>query len=148
MMRKAQGHAGMRYEQNLIIFQTPLCWAGVTASEQGICKVIVPKKDKKAVEKELRAETGDTTPSSNSKIIDKAVKLLQKYFSGERVAFDLPLDMRYYTKFQQAVWRAAAEIPYGETRSYAWIAKQIKNPKAVRAVGQALGANPLPIIIP
>jgi O-6-methylguanine DNA methyltransferase len=81
-------------------------------------------------------------------MLKKAVKLLQDYFSGGRVAFDLPLDLRYYTPFQQAVWRAAAEIPYGETRSYAWIAKRIRNPRAVRAVGQALGANPIPIIIP
>ncbi len=56
--------------------------------------------------------------------------------------------MRYYTQFQKAVWRATAGIPYGETRSYAWVAKRIGNPRAVRAVGQALGANPVPIIIP
>jgi methylated-DNA-[protein]-cysteine S-methyltransferase len=64
------------------------------------------------------------------------------------VSFDLPLDLRYYTPFQRAVWRAAATIPYGETRSYAWIAKKIGKPKAARAVGQALGANPVPILIP
>jgi O6-methylguanine-DNA--protein-cysteine methyltransferase len=81
-------------------------------------------------------------------MLEKAAKLLQQYFSGERVLFDLPLDMRYHTAFRQAVWKAAAEIPFGVTRSYAWIAKRIKNPKAVRAVGQALGANPVPIIIP
>jgi O6-methylguanine-DNA--protein-cysteine methyltransferase len=78
----------------------------------------------------------------------KSEDLLQRYFSGERVAFELPLDIRYYTPFQQAVWRAAAKIPYGETRSYAWIARLIKKPKAARAVGQAMGANPFPVIIP
>ncbi len=56
--------------------------------------------------------------------------------------------MRYHTRFQKAVWRATAGISYGETRSYAWVAKKIGNPRAVRAVGQALGANPVPIIIP
>jgi O-6-methylguanine DNA methyltransferase len=56
--------------------------------------------------------------------------------------------MRYYTAFQQAVWKAASGIPYGETRSYAWVAKRIRKPRAARAVGQALGANPVPIIIP
>ena len=83
-----------------------------------------------------------------SRILTRSVKLLQKFFSGERAAFDVSLDLRYYTAFQRAVWRAAAEIPYGETRSYGWIAKRINNPRAVRAVGQALGANPVPIIIP
>lgn len=52
------------------------------------------------------------------------------------------------TPFQIKVWRAIQTIPYGETRSYLWIAKKIGNPKAVRAVGQACGANPLPLLIP
>jgi O-6-methylguanine DNA methyltransferase len=91
------------------------------------------------------SEQGELTLPS---VLGKAVKLLRKYFSGERVSFDLALDLRYYTAFQQAVWKASAEIPRGETRSYAWIAKKIKKPRAVRAVGQALGANPVPVIIP
>jgi len=86
--------------------------------------------------------------SSPGKILQTAEKSLKNYFAGRRVSFDVPLDLRYHTPFQQAVWRAAAEIPYGQTRSYAWIARKIKNPRAVRAVGQALGANPIPIIIP
>ena len=85
---------------------------------------------------------------SSERDIKTTVKLLQQYFSGRRVSFDLPLDLRYYTPFQRAVWKAAATIPYGETRSYAWIAKKIGKPKAARAVGQALGANPVPILIP
>ena len=81
-------------------------------------------------------------------MLERAAKQLKSYFSGKRVLFDLPLDLRYYTRFQQAVWKAAADIPYGETRSYAWIAKRIRNPRASRAVGQALGANPMPVILP
>jgi O-6-methylguanine DNA methyltransferase len=135
------------------IFKTPLGWAGVAASEQGVSRIVLPKKDKRAVEQELRSSEfivrgSEMSGPSDSRILAKAVDLLAKYFSGESVSFDLPLDLRYYTPFQQAVWRAAAEIPPGETRSYAWIAKRIKNPLAVRAVGQALGANPIPIIIP
>ncbi len=52
------------------------------------------------------------------------------------------------TPFQRKVWRAIQKIPYGETRSYQWIAKKIGRPKAVRAVGQACGKNPLPLLIP
>lgn len=52
------------------------------------------------------------------------------------------------TSFQQKVWRAIAEIPRGETRSYAWLAQRIGQPKAVRAVANACGANPIPVIIP
>ena len=122
-------------------------------SGQGVCAIVLPKKDKKAVERVLsRSESGvrcsERNSSGSAAVLGRTVKLLQQYFSGERVSFDLPLDMRYYTAFQQAVWNATAEIPFGETRSYGWVAKKIKNPKAVRAVGQALGANPIPILIP
>ena len=78
----------------------------------------------------------------------EAVDLLQAYFSGQPVSFDLPLDLRYYTPFQQRVWNTCAAIPHGETRSYQWIAEKIKKPRAARAVGQAMGANPVPIMVP
>lgn len=130
------------------VFRTPLGWAGVAASDKGLCRIVLPRKDKKDVERELQSEIGTISPCRDRKIVDRSVKLLRKYFSGGRVSFDLPLDIRYYTAFQQAVWKAAAEIPFGGTRSYGWIAKRIKNPKAVRAVGRAMGANPIPIIIP
>lgn len=72
---------------------------------------------------------------------------LQQYFAGERTSFDLPLDFSG-TSFQNAVWGALLKIPYGETTTYARIANFIGKPKAVRAVGAANGANPLPIIVP
>lgn len=58
------------------------------------------------------------------------------------------IDFSSGTPFQQKVWRAIQKIPYGERRSYQWIARQIRNPKAVRAVGQACKANPFPILVP
>ena len=58
------------------------------------------------------------------------------------------MDLSNYTPFQRSVWKALQKIPVGETRSYQWVAKKIGKPKAVRAVGQAVGANPIPIIIP
>ena len=128
------------------IFKTPLGWAGVAVSEQGISRIVLPKRGEKAVARELEGE--EMRSGADSAVLKKAVRLLQKYFSGESVSFDLPLDLRYHTPFQQAVWKAAAQIPSGETRSYAWIAKRIRNPRSVRAVGQALGANPVPILIP
>jgi len=138
---------------NTAVFRTPLGWVGVAVTEQGISRIVLPKKDKKAVEQELHSSafgvrSSEVCNASNPVILKKAVKLLQQYFSGESVSFDVPLDLRYYTPFQQAVWNAAKAVPSGETRSYLWVAKRIRNPKAARAVGQALGANPVPIIIP
>lgn len=72
---------------------------------------------------------------------------LQQYFNGERYEFDLPLAPEG-TPFQLDVWHALEKIPYGETVSYLDVAKKIGKPAAVRAVGAANGANPLPIVIP
>ena len=72
---------------------------------------------------------------------------LTDYFAGKRRRFELPLAARG-TPFQQSVWAALADIPYGELRSYRDIANSIGNPAAVRAVGSANGRNPLPIVVP
>jgi methylated-DNA-[protein]-cysteine S-methyltransferase len=70
-----------------------------------------------------------------------------EYFEGRRKAFTIPLDING-TPFHREVWRALLTIPYGKTKSYGQIAQQIGKPRAPRAVGQACGANPIPIIIP
>jgi O-6-methylguanine DNA methyltransferase len=77
----------------------------------------------------------------------QAVQELQRYFAGEKIAFSCPLDLRG-TPFQVGVWQALRDIPYGETRSYAEIARATGRPAAVRAVGAANGANPIAIIVP
>ena len=80
-------------------------------------------------------------------LIKEAHQQLSEYLKGERKSFDLPLRMRG-TDFQQRVWNALLDIPYGETRSYKQIAEAIGNPKAVRAVGMANNRNPLLIVVP
>ncbi|WP_434062138.1 methylated-DNA--[protein]-cysteine S-methyltransferase [Clostridium caldaquaticum] len=77
----------------------------------------------------------------------EVIKQLDEYFSGKRKYFHLKLSIEG-TEFRKKVWEALIDIPYGEVVSYSSIAKTIGNPKAVRAVGQANRANPLPIIIP
>ena len=80
-------------------------------------------------------------------LIQEAYRQLTEYLIGVRKCFDLPLNPRG-TEFQQQVWKALCDIPYGETRSYKQIAEAIGNPKAVRAVGMANNRNPLLIVIP
>ena len=82
----------------------------------------------------------------SSKLSDAKAQLTD-YFEGSRKTFDLPLDLRG-TEFQKSVWNSLLSIPFGETRSYLEIAKDIGNEKAVRAVGGACGANHVPIIVP
>lgn len=80
-------------------------------------------------------------------VLSACAAQLTEYFAGERQAFSLPLSAGG-TIFQNEVWSALANIPYGELRSYSDIAIAIGRPKAVRAVGAANGRNPLPIIVP
>lgn len=80
-------------------------------------------------------------------LLAEAKVQLEQYFAGQRHCFDLPLSFGG-TAFQHAIWAALLDIPYGETRSYGQIAAAIGRPKAVRAVGQAIGRNPIGIIIP
>lgn len=83
----------------------------------------------------------------DSPIIKETINQLTEYFEGKRKEFHLPLAPKG-TPFQQKVWKALQEIPYGETRSYQDIAVAVGNPKGCRAVGMANNQNPIPIIIP
>jgi methylated-DNA-[protein]-cysteine S-methyltransferase len=90
----------------------------------------------------------DTHPRANENKISKlAAKQLSEYIAQQRDSFDLPLQPDG-TDFQQEVWKALIEIPYGKTASYLDIANAIGNKKACRAVGAANGKNPIPIVIP
>jgi len=80
-------------------------------------------------------------------LFDGVIEQLSEYFAGERKTFSLTL-IPEGTEFQRAVWSELQNIPYGETLSYKDLAERIGKPKAVRAVGAANGANPIPIIIP
>jgi len=83
----------------------------------------------------------------DTRFFKEAMAQLKAYFKGERRQFDLPLAPQG-TDFQLAVWRILRTIPYGEVASYQWVAGQVGNSRAVRAVGGANGKNPLPIVVP
>jgi methylated-DNA-[protein]-cysteine S-methyltransferase len=81
-------------------------------------------------------------------ILKQAGEQLSEYFAGQRRHFDLPLDLSCGTAFQQTVWQALLAIPQGEVISYGEVSRRIGNPQAVRAVGGAVGRNPVSIIVP
>ena len=99
---------------------------------------------------EVRQLLGDSVSYAtwSPHLFKDLMERLKVYFSGHRTTFRDKLDFPRATHFQREVWEITRLIPYGETRSYAWVAERIKKPRAVRAVGQALGKNPLPIIVP
>jgi len=97
---------------------------------------------------EFAGQYGATDAVENSDtVLAACAGQLTEYFAGQRRHFELPL-APWGTPFQQSVWAALADIPYGELRSYRDIARTIGNPAAVRAVGAANGRNPLPIVVP
>ncbi len=85
--------------------------------------------------------------SKTSTLLKDACRQLDEYFEGRRQKFDLALKPQG-TDFQRFAWESLLRIPYGETRSYLQQAESIRNPKAIRAIGQANSRNPIPIIIP
>lgn len=91
--------------------------------------------------------TNQILKEDNDDYVSNCKKQLQEYFNGVRKDFSLQYELTG-TDFQKQVWNALQTIPYGETRSYLEIAQQIGRPKSVRAVGQAVGSNPLAIVLP
>ena len=82
------------------------------------------------------------------RIIAQARKELEEYFAGERAFFTVPVDLSQVPAFERAALEIATAIPYGEVRSYKWIAERLGKPDAARAVGSAMAGNPVPIIVP
>jgi len=119
----------------------------VAATRSGLLQIWLPSEPgRDGILKEF-AELSPATPFPNE-LTDRAAVLLERYFSGERVSFDLEIDGTRFTTFQRIVYAAVRKIPYGEVRTYAEIAAGIGVLHGARGVGAAMAANPLPIVIP
>ena len=121
---------------------SPLGELTLVSSDAGICGVYF-------VDQRYFNGTGNWSAAQGHALLDRAAQQLDEYFAGSRSAFDVPLDLQIGgTAFQQAVWRELLTIRYGSTSSYAQHAERIARPRAVRAVGAAIGKNPVSIIVP
>jgi len=125
---------------------TALGWLGLGLSPAGLRAVTLPRRDRDAALAEVLA-LGAREEARPDELGDLPERL-SRYARGEPVAFPDALDFSAATPFQRAVWLATREIPYGQTRSYGWLAARAGRPRAARAVGQAMAANPWPIIVP
>lgn len=117
-----------------------------------IGRLLMLSQDNKLTNLDLEAEQIAPNPKwilkENLPLFIQVVEALNRYFNGEKEDFSsIPLAPQG-TVFQQKIWQRLCQIPYGETSSYGELATQINNPKAVRAVGGAVGSNPISIIIP
>jgi len=115
---------------------------GLVGSEKGLAAVVLPRPEMR------RFLTENYGGSEDPAFFADLAGRLQRYALGEVVTFDdVPLAVKG-TPFQEAVWRATRDIPWGETRTYGQIARTVGRPRAARAVGAAQAANPVPIIVP
>ena len=130
----------------LVTFKTSIGWLGILYSPRGIKKIMLSQKAKSDILRQA-GEPYDLVEQNHH--LEGLIKRLENYLNGDVVTFSDNLDIAGATKFQQKVWNVTRSIPYGETRSYAWVSEKLGyNKRATRAVGQALGRNPVPIIIP
>ena len=127
-------------------FNSPLGRTGVAATPYGICRVVLSIKKESEFIKTLK--TIYHSPKKQRCQLTEIEKEFHLYFSGKLKKFTFKVDLRQGTSFQQRVWEQLKAIPFGETRSYQWLATEICQPKACRAVGNANGKNPTPLIIP
>jgi O-6-methylguanine DNA methyltransferase len=130
--------------------RTPIGVLRVTASERGVTNIdrVATKSNRVARQSSQRgrqsAQRG--TPAAQRQA-DRAVRELREYFAGKRTRFTVPVQLEG-TPFQERAWATMRKIPFGRTMSYAEQATEMRAPRAVRAVGSANGANPVPIIVP
>ena len=130
----------MSYAYKLI--GSPVGELKLVASDKGLTAILWE------CDRELdRVRLGAMTEQPDHPVLIEAARQIGEYFAGTLTRFDLPLDFRG-TDFQKSVWAALLTIPFGETRSYAEIARQVGRPTAFRAVGAANGKNPISIVAP
>ncbi len=125
--------------ENIIFINTKIGKIGIKEDETGITAVFF--------EKELGQVDTAACMDQETPVLKKAASEIMEYLDGKRKVFTVPLSLKG-TAFQLEDWKALLTIPYGETRSYQYIAEQIGKPKACRAVGHANNRNPISIIVP
>jgi len=123
------------------VMGSPVGRLTLVANDEGLAAVLWENDRPGRVKLNIEAE------DAGHPVLIEAERQIQEYFAGRRTAFALPLDVAG-TPFQRAVWNALLTIPFGQTRTYGEIARQIGSPAAVRAVGAANGRNPVSIVAP
>ncbi len=130
----------------LSVLETSLGSIGVAFNDRGIVSLQLPRPTNAHAWRDLQAAFPDGVRRND--VPEAISRELRDYSVGRCKEFDVPVDLSAMRPFQRTVLTAIAKIPYGQTRSYGWVARAIGKPGASRAVGQALHTNPIPIIIP
>jgi O-6-methylguanine DNA methyltransferase len=134
-------------QKDYYVFETEMGWVGIAGADGKISELALPRPTRAEAVSAISAGTGDQAVESLHDFSGQAEQIAA-YFAGQDTDLTCDLELSDHTDFQRRVWAKAREIPYGEMRSYGWIADQIGCSAGPRAVGQAMGANPVPIIVP
>ena len=129
------------------ILDTPVGSLLIAATPVGVVRIAFATQGHDAVLEDLARRVSPRVLRAPSRL-DPATRQLDEYFSGRRHGFDLPLDLQLAHGFRRLVLGRLADLDYGSTASYAAVAAALGNPKAVRAVGTACAANPVPVVVP
>ena len=132
---------------NYTFIDSPIGLIGVASSSKGLVRLKVGLEDPNAFLEFVETQFPGNWTERTSAFKDLKAQL-KLYFKGKLVKFNFKVDPRIGTPFQKKVWAGLRKVPFGQTRSYAWLAKTIGNPKACRAVGNANGKNPISILTP
>ena len=147
----------MKADKSLVydVFHVSLGWCAAARGGKGVCAFVLPVHSEQIAEEEILASTAQLiqpgAPASRRapSALRRLAAAAARYFDGEAVRFDeFPVDLSSGTPFQRRIWSVIGRIPYGQVRTYRWIGMEIGRPAAVRAIGQAVGANPVPLLIP
>ncbi len=141
-MKKIQASTQFFYDH----FDSPLGSLWIVAGKAGL-SYLLRTQNEDAFIHEIEIRSG-IPPVKNPNHLSRWHTALSRYFSGEKIQFDGPISFLEGSPFQQKVWSALLQIPYGEIRSYQWLGNQLGIKRAGRAIGNACGKNPIPIILP
>ncbi len=133
--------------RRIMIFKSRWGWMGVAETAAGIAAIALAKRSRRMIASDLRRGAEGCEETSSPRLRTARTQLTE-YLAGTRTSFHLPLDLSEGTSFQRRVWKALQELPYGQLRSYRDVAARVGGRQYARAVGNAVGANPLPIVIP
>ena len=128
------------------VFKTSFGWCGLIKGKKGLKRIFLPEENKQELISKIKAFCPLSAFSKDG--FEKEIKDIIAYFSGENKKFSFILDFSGSTNFQRMVWSETAKIPYGKIRTYLFIAGKIGRKNSARAVGNALGKNPFPVVIP
>ncbi len=130
------------------LIASPFGQIGIASTPRGICRISLNAAGQPAFRKRLEKDYHCSAVRRDRHFTD-LVTGMRAYFSGNPILrFNVKIDLREGTPFQKKVWRFLRRIPYGQTRSYRSIARDIGHPNSFRAVGGACGNNPIPVLIP